>query len=935
MNKNKPIEIFHDPYGEQHPYESMLWERVPRQPSSEDAVALGVRIGRSPVVDEVWCDWNVGNDIHHHRADAVKRDSDETFDYWQICLPPFKESCSIQYRFFARCYEQLVNTEDFCFDVFTWEQVRSPISVEVKENTIQVVMETTRNDLNTCLSIGFNATNQIVLQVEKSEKKTSQGIQEKSKFPVAMELNGLQIEFKDDPFGFRIQTDDKNLDLKCEKMKVLVGKDGKIERVNFAFDSPENEAFYGFGERFNAFDQRGNCLINRVFAKYTRQGMRSYIPVPFFLSSLGYGFWLKTDRWVEFDLAASDKNKWILLGEPSEVDGKLEMIVFQGGRPYDLVRDFTDITGKPILPPSWAFGLWMSSNDWNSQKEINRQLSLSQKYNIPATVMVIEAWSDEINYYIWNDATYDFESPESPVHLDDFSFPKESHWEDPKALVDAIHEAGMRLVLWQIPVIKKAYPEEHLDETWKNKDQEFALEHGFLVMRPDGTPHEIEVNIQWFPKSKVIDFTNPEAEKFWFQKRAYLLNELDIDGFKTDGGEHIWDLEAKFSNGTTGRSGINLFPLQYERAYQLFLDSNNRCAEKNINDRLLFSRAGYTGSQQYSCHWAGDEESTWDAYRATIRAMFNIGLCGVSFIGWDIAGFAGPLPDSELYLRATAFSTFCPIMQFHSDFNARRIPSRDRTPWNVAEQTKDERVIPVFRAFTNLRMNLLPYILSQAWQSNQSGLPLMRAVFLEYFHDEKCKDFPYEYMFGDTLLVAPVVEEGINTLDVYLPSGEWADIWSGKIYSGPGKISISVPIDKIPVFQRKGSILPLNLDAEGKLGSHVGNGTDHFDHLVIRVFPGEDCKLPLNSGKDGSVSWISCEKSGKGTITLKMPAMQVNYEIVIMDLIAKEVYLDQDSLKQVDKNSDLNTWNVQEDDKSTKVRLASNSSPSRLEIKAE
>jgi alpha-glucosidase (family GH31 glycosyl hydrolase) len=255
------------------------------------------------------------------------------------------------------------------------------------------------------------------------------------------------------------------------------------------------------------------------------------------------------------------------------------------------------------------------------------------------------------------------------------------------------------------------------------------------------------------------------------------------------------------------------------------------------DDHVLFSRAGYTGVQKYSCHWAGDERSTWEAFRATICAMLNVSICGVSFIGWDIAGFSGPIPSSELYLRAAAFSVFCPIMQYHSEGNDRRIPSRDRTPWNIQEQTGDQQVIPVFRKFANLRMNLLPYILSQARQSSQSGLPLMRALQIEYPTDMVCRKYPFEYMFGDALLVAPVVEEGISAWPVYLPQGEWRDLWSGTVYQGPAEIIVDVPRDRIPVFQKKGSLIPLHLDQSGELGSPVGNSTSENSQLSWLSFP--------------------------------------------------------------------------------------------------
>jgi alpha-glucosidase (family GH31 glycosyl hydrolase) len=326
-----------------------------------------------------------------------------------------------------------------------------------------------------------------------------------------------------------------------------------------------------------------------------------------------------------------------------------------------------------------------------------------------------------------------------------------------------------------------------------------------------------------------------------------------------------------------GSRGINCYPLIYERAYNRFLKTHRG------EDYVLFSRAGYTGAQQVSCHWTGDESSTWDAFRATLRAMLNVGLCGVSFIGWDIAGFAGSIPSSELYLRAAAFSVFCPIMQFHSDYNARREPSRDRTPWNIQELTGDPEVISVFRQLTNLRMNLIPYILGQALKSSQSGLPLMRALPLDFPSSATCREFPYEYMFGDALLVVPVMEKGKSAWEVFLPEGEWRDLWTGAIFKGNQEFAVPVPKERIPVYQRRGSIVPLNLGETLELCSPVGNSPVEIKNLAALVYPGDACRVDVYQGKGfpyGDISTQQVEENGQIKVVLKGLKYPVNLLIL-------------------------------------------------------
>lgn len=251
-----------------------------------------------------------------------------------------------------------------------------------------------------------------------------------------------------------------------------------------------------------------------------------------------------------------------------------------------------------------------------------------------------------------------------------------------------------------------------------------------------------------------------------------------------------------FADGRTSAQLSNLYPVLYTGAY-------NRFAKQKRGEAITFSRAGFTGCQAYPCHWAGDENSTWEAFRSSILAGLSSGASGIPFWGWDLAGFSGEIPSAELYLRATAMACFCPIMQYHSEYNDHRQPSRDRTPWNIHERTGDVDVIPVFRRYAQLRMRLLPYIYEEARKAAETGVPLMRALPIEYPADRQVYDFPYQYHLGDALLVAPIVTEGATRQAVYLPDGEWEDFWTGAQYAGPKLLDYPAPKDVIPVFVRQ------------------------------------------------------------------------------------------------------------------------------------
>jgi alpha-glucosidase (family GH31 glycosyl hydrolase) len=292
------------------------------------------------------------------------------------------------------------------------------------------------------------------------------------------------------------------------------------------------------------------------------------------------------------------------------------------------------------------------------------------------------------------------------------------------------------------------------------------------------------------------DLTDDRAARWWTEKRRYLVDEIGIDGFKTDGGEHAWGRELVYLDGRRGDEKNNTFPVHYAQAYGDLLRRAGKAP-------VTFSRAGFAGSQAHGAFWAGDENSTWDAFRWSLFAGLNAAASGIVYWGWDLAGFSGDIPTSELYLRSAGAAAFVPIMQYHSEFNHHRTPSRDRTPWNIAERTGDERVIPVFRAFTELRERLVPYLAAEAAKAVAARQPLMRPLFFDAPNDPQIWQHPLQWMLGDALLVAPVTAEGATTASVYLPPGDWRDAFTAEPVEGGRVVERPTPIDQVPVWVRQ------------------------------------------------------------------------------------------------------------------------------------
>jgi alpha-glucosidase (family GH31 glycosyl hydrolase) len=928
IDTQNSILLRHDPYGELHPYIPLPYERSPRDPFSGTPVALNIETESSSAIESLWCEWHEPGSSQINRLDAIKTSTNQNLVYWQAVLPAFTGGKDINYHFCAKSGDQTTIGGDYSFHVNSWVDVTSLVDVTQINNQLELQLATQSEGLSLIINFDLESEGNLSFKLSTCREV----IQPKSKVDSVtfVDWKDLQITIYKNPFTFEVKRTSDGLLIKTKQpIKVLVDQNGRVLEYDLEFESPSDEAFYGFGERFNALDQRGSHLDNYVYGQYTNQEKRTYLPIPFFVSSRGYGIWLKTSRQAQFDLAAASPDSWSLLGR-AEDDERLEIAWFLQPQPYENVRAFTHATGKPKVPPAWVFGPWMSSNDWNSQTEVLNQLHETQKLQIPASVLVIEAWSDEINFYIWNDAQYAIKPSSEPYTISAFTFASDSRWPALKSMVDELHQNDVRLVLWQNPAIKFPGAHEHFDETLNLADQAYAIGKGYVVTKADGSPHRVEKHMPWFQKSLVLDFTNPEAADWWFSKREYMVKELGVDGWKTDGGEHIWDPDTRFFNGKRGTDAINEYPVDYEGAYDRWMQ------KLRGDDFVLFSRAGYTGSQNFPCHWAGDENSTWDAFRATLQALLNVGVSGLPFVGWDIAGFAGPIPTSELYLRATAFSVFCPIMQYHSDVNHSERTSRDRTPWNMQKQTGDKRVVPVFRKFANLRMNLLPYVLGQARLSSETGLPLMKVMGLVYPHDPRCRQYTSQYFFGEDLLVAPVTSEGVEDLPVYLPEGNWRDFWTGEILQGPIEFVVNVPVDRIPVYQKQGGILPLNLNHTGELCTSVGNVCDNVDYLTLVVYPdaGQSTKQ-IVMADSRSISLEVTAKADSSELMLQITPFPIDLHLVIVSDEPKTVFIDGLLMdKRVDQTgTPANSgWTWNEGTSEIKIHLAAKASNTILRI---
>lgn len=799
-------------------------ERCPAYPVQDDFVLLNARVWPEAGGYDVFVEWTV-NDKEMEPVKGVHvNDYADKMHYYRFELGRFKEGDLIKYRIKVKNEDDTLSSREFSFKVYNIYQAErldsvepvigglklqfsvsgngtfSPLYLSFDSGNLKISITEVR-DLNDCSSeaVFSQQDDRTYIYQDKVSGRKAVIDRELSKFYIKDEIDAIILESYDDLLGF---------------FSFIGGSDGQIHSLKLNFKVNNND-YCGFGEKFDSLNQKGLKPKAYVFNKPGSQEEKTYMPIPFFFTEKGYGMFVDTSYQVDFELATKRNDLLEITARTNIYKPCLDLYIFFG-QPKGIIQKFLGITGVPKMPPKWVFGPWISSNGWNTQKETLMQIDLMNKHKIPATVVVIEAWSDENTFYLFNDSVYKTVEGGEALKYEDLEYSDDCKWPDLKGMVDYMHENNLRLVLWQIPVIKhKSNPTivQHMS------DRRYVIDNKLCVTYSDGTPYEI--NYDWFTGSMLPDFTNPETRKWWMKKRRYLTEDLGVDGFKTDGGEFIFDDDVVFYNGEDGAQMRNKYPQYYISTYHEFMK----------DEMITFSRAGSTGSQNYPIYWTGDQCSTFEEFRSVIRAILSINISGNPFCGFDLGGFIHEIPTPELFIREAQFAVFSPVMQFHSE--TRPGENNDRSPWNMVDRTGDKRVLDIYRKLATVRMNSIPYIYNEARHVSQNCEPLLRPLFIDNPEDSNVFNIEFEYMFGRSLLVAPVTEEGVWQRNVYLPKGEWVDFWNGNIYEGNRYIRYICDLDSIPVFIKKGSIIPLNLNSNFEIGGYIDNSLDTYENLCF------------------------------------------------------------------------------------------------------
>jgi alpha-D-xyloside xylohydrolase len=553
------------------------------------------------------------------------------------------------------------------------------------------------------------------------------------------------------------------------------------------------EAFYGLGQhQAGVWNYRGESI--------DLSQDNTNIAIPFLLSSNGYGiFWNNGSR-------SRFNNRFVhAMYLSSEVSDSIDYYFLYGPDFDRLIAAYRELTGPAPLFGKWAYGYWQCKNRYDSQQEL---LAISQKYrdlHIPLD-NIVQDW------FWWN-------TMGEPVF--------NKNYPDPKGMIDSLHAKNVHLMISVWPYFRPGSP------TYDDMD-----ERDFFIDR---------TKVQSFhpPQMALYDAFNPDARKYYWNLMNNALFKIGADAWwldttepETEGRETNLLVTNKVNHGRNGARYANEFPLMTTTA--VYQGQRAASDQKRV---FILSRSTYSGAQRNAAAtWSGDVDPNWETFRRQIPAGLNYSVSGLPYWTTDIGGFVSANPDDpayrELYIRWFQFGTFCPIFRAHGT----RTTNQNEI-WSYGPEAQK-----ILTAYDQLRYRLMPYIYSLAWKTTSEGYTIMRPLVMDFREDVRAQNIGDQFLFGPALLVNPVTEPGAIKRHLYLPSALWFDFWTGAVAKGGQPIDAPAPLDRLPLYVRAGSILPLGPDIEYASQKSA-------DPIELRVYRGADGSFTLYEDENDSYNY--------------------------------------------------------------------------------
>ena len=560
------------------------------------------------------------------------------------------------------------------------------------------------------------------------------------------------------------QIKDSNVDNMCKNLPVgfTYDENKEIIGVNETMYLYADEEFYGFGEKFTDFGKRGqtiNCWQTDALSTNTEKSYKNH---PFFMSSRGYAILLNTYTRSKFEMGSFSNVAYNMSVE----DKVLDYVIWMGNDYKALLKSYINQTGKIPMIPKWALGLWMSKCSYQTQDEIYEVVKISKERDIKIDVIHIDGWQKEGDAGAW---VWDYER-----------FP------NPEEMIYKLKKEGIHLCLWIFP---------YIDENSKYFKE--AEEKGFLVKNTKGVTSRFYSTATSTSKVGCFDFTNPHFIE-WYKPKVRSVVSMGIGAVKTDFSEAVPE-DAVYFDGSTGIQGHNKLTFLYAKTiYDIMAEVKIPLGELP----MLWGRSGYAGSHTIPAAWAGDSSTHLNNHACILRGGLSASMSGIPFWGFDMGGFYNTdhegyecVPTDEEYIRSCQFGFFNSLSRCHG--------KTPREPWNFGEKAEK-----IFKKFNDIRHLLLPYLYSTTYKTHLSDIPVIRPVVMEYPEDRSARNVELEYFLGDSLLVVPVFDQE-DEIDVYLPNGQWIDLFTHERIKGGRWVKRKIELDKIPVFIRQNKMIPM------------------------------------------------------------------------------------------------------------------------------
>lgn len=581
------------------------------------------------------------------------------------------------------------------------------------------------------------------------------------------------------------------------------GKNYMVEQLLIDVD----EYVYGLGERFTPFVKNGQTVEMWNEDGGTASEI-AYKNIPFYITNKGYGVLVGNEGDVAYEIA-SEKVERIQFSVEGE---RLDYYFISGKSPMGTVEKYTELTGKPALPPAWSFGLWLTT-------------SFTTDYDENTTSGFIQGMADrDIPLHVFHFDCYWMEAFEwCNIKWDP------NVTTDPKSMLQRYHDKGLKICVWINPYIGQ-----------KSCLFEEGREKGYLLKRTDGSVWQTDL---WQPGMGLVDFTNPDACA-WYQSKLKTLLDMGVDCFKTDFGERVPVKDIVYFDGSDPVKMHNYYTYLYNQTVFQLLEE-----ERGKGEAVLFARSATVGGQKFPAHWGGDCSATYVSMAETLRGGLSLSLSGFGFWSHDISGFEQTAP-ADIYKRWCQFGLLSSHSRLHGS-------SSYRVPWLF-----DDEACVILKEFVNLKCRLMPYLYGQAVRSHEYGTPVLRPMFLDFPEDRACDTLDRQYMFGSSLLAAPVFKES-GEVDYYLPKGTWVNLITGETREGGTWYKETHDYHSLPLMVKENTILPMgNNDREPEYD--FADGVT----LLLSVFA---------DGKEADVEIPDC----RGNVVMKAHAVCRDGEISV------------------------------------------------------